>query len=290
MTPTFICVGAAKSGTTSFHYILSQHPEILIPQEKDFHFFDDQQNYSKGIDWYNRFFKNGNSKQKIAGEIAATYLYDPLAPQRILETLGPDCKLIFILRNPSKRSYSEYLHHYRRGNLKKTYRDYLEQNFDSNCYSKDPNHLLIERSCYSRYIENYLKYFSKDQMKFIIMEELFTNGEVVMRKINKFLEVSDFSYNWEMKINEGFVPVSVRFNKMLHSKSVWKSILIKILPSYLMRRQIKLWLQMINRSNAKKQNSKLKPKEYREINSNFFKDEIQKLELIIENPLNIWDL
>ena len=38
--PNFLIIGAAKSGTTSLHYYLGQHPEIFMCPKKDTFFFD----------------------------------------------------------------------------------------------------------------------------------------------------------------------------------------------------------------------------------------------------------
>jgi len=37
--PDFLIVGAAKSGTTSLHYYLRQHPQIFMPKLKELWFF-----------------------------------------------------------------------------------------------------------------------------------------------------------------------------------------------------------------------------------------------------------
>ena len=44
--PNFMCIGAAKSGTTTLYDILSQHPDIFTPSFKEPHFFDIPINYT----------------------------------------------------------------------------------------------------------------------------------------------------------------------------------------------------------------------------------------------------
>jgi len=63
--PNFLCAGAAKCGTTSLHAILAEHPQIFLPQRKEIHFFENNGNYSKGLDWYSKYFKNANEKKVI---------------------------------------------------------------------------------------------------------------------------------------------------------------------------------------------------------------------------------
>ena len=61
--PNFMCLGAAKSGTTTLYDILSQHSEIYIPSFKEPHFFDIPENYNNGIEWYEKnYFSNINNE------------------------------------------------------------------------------------------------------------------------------------------------------------------------------------------------------------------------------------
>ena len=56
--PNFMCIGAAKSGTTSLYDILRQHSDIFIPSFKEPHFFDIPSVYKNGISW-------GDAKNKL---------------------------------------------------------------------------------------------------------------------------------------------------------------------------------------------------------------------------------
>ena len=48
--PTFVIVGAQKSGTTTLHDLLGQHPQIWVSEPKELHFFDKHQ--GRGVEWY----------------------------------------------------------------------------------------------------------------------------------------------------------------------------------------------------------------------------------------------
>ena len=107
--PNFMCLGAAKSGTTTLYDILRQHPDLYIPSFKEPHFFDIPENYKNGIKWYEKtYFKNAN--QKIVADFTPSYFFDEEAPKRIFESLGGELKFVVILRNPLDRAYSHYLH------------------------------------------------------------------------------------------------------------------------------------------------------------------------------------
>jgi len=62
--PNFMCIGAAKSGTTSLYDILRQHSDVYVPAFKEPHFFDIPDNYIKGLEWYSEEYYN-KVKQSI---------------------------------------------------------------------------------------------------------------------------------------------------------------------------------------------------------------------------------
>ena len=64
--PNLLIVGAAKSGTTSLHNYLKQHPEIFMTEHKEPHFLINSQigesrihNAVLTLDEYKRMFKRG---------------------------------------------------------------------------------------------------------------------------------------------------------------------------------------------------------------------------------------
>lgn len=122
--PNFLCVGAQKSGTTSLYNILKQHSEVFMPDKKELHFFDWNENFDKSTEWYFQMFQN-SLKFNARGEITPNYIYKDNVAQRIFDTLGKDVKLIFMLRNPADRAFSHYKMRIGRGFEKKLLRKLL---------------------------------------------------------------------------------------------------------------------------------------------------------------------
>ena len=106
--PDFLIVGAQKSGTTSLHFYLAQHPHLLGSRPKEVRYFHKDANFKKGKNWYHSHFKNINGKRNfLCFESTPENLYLPQATQRIKEEY-PGIKIIIILRNPVDRAFSAW--------------------------------------------------------------------------------------------------------------------------------------------------------------------------------------
>jgi hypothetical protein len=84
-----------------------------------------------------------------------------------------------MLRQPSKRAYSNYWHLVRSGRAMYSFEDTLLLN---------PNSVL-QRSLYLNQIEEYLKYFPKEQIKFVIFEEFLKDKKAVLKELCDFIGV-----------------------------------------------------------------------------------------------------
>src|SRR5581483_6498173 len=124
--PSFLIIGAAKSGTSSVFAWLGQHPEIYTSPIKGpcFFAFDegarvrvagpgDQAVFDRHVVTdpvaYRRLFDGVTPAHRAAGEASVLYLYAPAAAARIARTI-PDVRLIAILRNPVERAFSSFQH------------------------------------------------------------------------------------------------------------------------------------------------------------------------------------
>ena len=104
--PDAMIIGAMKSGTSSLHYYLTQHPQVIAPLRKEVHYFD--LNFERGESWYRtNFGREGQDGVNI--DSSPYYLFHPLVPQRA-HALVPGTKLIVLLRDPVRRAYSHYWH------------------------------------------------------------------------------------------------------------------------------------------------------------------------------------
>lgn len=203
MCVDFLGVGAQKSGTTTLYCILKQHPDIFIAKRKEIHFFDNDNNYAKGMDWYNAHFSNiGDAK--VIGEITPAYMFLEHTPKNIFKDLGNNIKFIFMLRNPVDRAYSNYKMELGRGNEQETFFKAIELENERTVQSQGmkKTYGYIQRGFYAKQIRNYLNYFPKENMIFIIFEEFINNPSKWSKEIFEFLGVeSDIELDYNIKAN-----------------------------------------------------------------------------------------
>jgi len=148
--PDFLCIGAAKCGTSWLHVNLKRHRQIFVPYVKEIHYFDGQAydhpndfirrlfhpgigywrrplkrqlfkresltnkkrrrwllNYIFGIrndEWYASLFRPGDGQ--ISGEHTPGYYSIGLEHVERIHKLMPNCKIIFLIRNPVEQIWS----------------------------------------------------------------------------------------------------------------------------------------------------------------------------------------
>lgn len=108
--PTFIIGGSPRSGTTWTHQLLRLHPDVFMaePEEPEPKFFHVDQLYARGLDHYRETWFSGAGARQAVGEKTSYYLENAEAARRIHRDL-PGVKMIFLLRDPVERAYSNYL-------------------------------------------------------------------------------------------------------------------------------------------------------------------------------------
>jgi hypothetical protein len=114
--PTYLIVGAMKSGTSALYEYLVRHPLVARSTNEEVHYFS--LHYDRGFAWYRGHFptvlraayaRRRYGRRLITGESTPYYMFHPHASQRIASLL-PDAKLLVVLRNPVDRAYSHYNH------------------------------------------------------------------------------------------------------------------------------------------------------------------------------------
>lgn len=109
----FIIPGFSKCGTTTLCALLDLHPDVYIPPIKEPWYFSHKK-FETQHESYDEHYADATIGQlKGDGSTDYTgYLREDVAAQRIYEN-NPDCRFIFIARNPRSRMESSYreMHH-----------------------------------------------------------------------------------------------------------------------------------------------------------------------------------
>ena len=188
--PNLIVIGAMKASTTTFYELITRHPNVWFPSEKEPHYFTSP-NFGQPAAWeaYLRLFDAAPDAAEIIGEASTGYSKLPHfgnTAQRLCDTLDQP-NFIYLVRDPVARTVSNYQHSYLSGHysLGTTLAEAIEQ---------DP--ILIDASCYGRQIEAYREVFGAERLLTIVTDQLHEDPAAVMRRVEAFLGLPAFD-GWD---------------------------------------------------------------------------------------------
>lgn len=290
--PNFMCLGAAKSGTTTLYDILRQHPDIYIPAFKEPHFFDIPENYKNGIEWYKRnYFRNAN--KKIIADFTPSYFFEKEAPKRIFKNLGRDMKFLVVFRNPVDRAYSHYLHSKRDDHESENFAKSLElevsrlkKHENQSDYLSYLRHSYVHQGLYAQMIDRYLQYFSLDNFLFIHFEdELLQERELTIKRILEFLEIdSSVLLRTNIRSNPSSKEKSKSLKKLMNKRGWWRDVIKFMIPSVQLRQIIRNRIQRINITEFKAQQLSQEVKLH--LLEKYFRKDISDLEKTLNKKMN----
>lgn len=201
-SPSFIIVGAQKSGTSTLYEMLAKHPKVYRNEKKELHFFDF--NYNAGKDTYRE--QLSCPEGMITGEASPFYMYHPAVAARIAK-MYPNVKLIFILRDPAERALSHYRMNAERGieplsplMALVTEEDRLLKAMQAGESWDTPdstfqNFTYKSRGHYEAQWINFTKHFKRQQMFVLRMETLLAQPAECMKALTAFLKLP--AHNWK---------------------------------------------------------------------------------------------
>jgi len=179
--PDFLIIGAMKSGTTSLSCDLNANPAIFLPSVKEPHFLcDDEVLSEKGRRQYARLFSSAASPQ-ICGEASTGYTKLPRirgVPKRARSVLGPDTRLVYLVRNPVDRAISHHYHMLRAGDISldidRAIRDIPE---------------LVDYGRYAAQLKPWTDTFGTENVRAVRFEDYVSHRPQVVAQISRFLGV-----------------------------------------------------------------------------------------------------
>jgi Sulfotransferase domain len=194
--PDFLVIGAQKAGTTALYAYLRWHPAITGPSWKEVSFFD--RHWWRGERWYRGQFPLRSSGQ-LVGEASPSYLFHPLAPERV-RSLLPDVRLVALLRDPVVRAYSQYQHEVALGREPLSFEDAVEAEdertrgeverlvADPRAFSRAWwDHTYAARGLYAEQLERWLAVFEREQLLVVRTEDLRDQPAETYGEVLRFL-------------------------------------------------------------------------------------------------------
>jgi len=179
----FIVPGFSKCGTTTLCALLSEHPGIFMPEEKDFRLFDLPDPESRWDTFTARF--EAAPPSAVCGDGSVWYTdarYERVVRERILARY-PDIRLIVIARDPMERIESSFREFHHSGSEWS-----IDCPFELEA-ALDALPSLLDDSMYGARLRNYLDRVPSDRVLVVFLEELVACPERELARCFSFLGV-----------------------------------------------------------------------------------------------------
>ena len=181
----FIIAGAQRSGTTWLYHQLESHPQVCMAQplrpEPKFFLRSDAEDMGYAA-YRAQHFAHWRGEPWL-GEKSTSYIERMDSIQRIRAVL-PDVRLIFVLRDPVRRAYSNWRFSREQGLEKLSFEEALAAE-PARVESWNGSHSSVcpfaytARGHYTRYLEVWARHFPRDRMIVTSSELLFRGGHAL---------------------------------------------------------------------------------------------------------------
>ncbi len=262
--PSFIVIGASRSGTTSLHHYLDQHPEIFICPRKSPNFFvaEDPVPAREGRwlrrmadqwvsdrDTYESLFAAADEGQ-LVGEVSPVYLQSCFAAARI-RRLCPDARLVAVLRDPAERAWAHFLGRRRDGlERRRDFAAVVESEIRDGLPREIAFGSYVGCSQYGLFLETYFENFRAEQLRVCLFDDLRRDPRAFLREILSFLEVDPaMSETVRLSRHNRSGVISSRWRRLLWTGSVGlRTILRPYLPERIRRLGQRLALDKVDKA------------------------------------------
>ena len=197
--PRYLIIGGApKSATTSLFRYLGDHPAVCPASRKETYFFAREFDYGRTctaaetFEGFQGYFAHCQTPDAVRLEATPYTLYSKSAARKIADIL-PDATILFILRDPVQRLYSDYRFHVHREHpsAKGTFAEFVEG--QRQMRTGVPN--LLELGCYIQYMRPFFDTFGKDRVITLCFENLRKDPVAEMRKLCDVLGIEKEFYS-----------------------------------------------------------------------------------------------
>ena len=223
--PDIVIGGAPRSGTTFLCELLAKHPDVFIarpvipePKVLILPHPDDVAGYRAR---YEAFFRAATPGQ-VKVEKSSLYFENEDARQRFVRVL-PDTRILFMLREPAVRAYSNWAWSTQQGLETLSFEDAIRiQGERPNPLGPDKAyarpHDYLRRSHYAFFARQWLTALGHERVGFFIFEEAIASPETFVARLQTFLGVDPLPWS-ELhtgRINANTIVSSESLDASLH--------------------------------------------------------------------------
>uniref|UniRef100_T1J8M9 Heparan sulfate glucosamine 3-O-sulfotransferase 5 n=1 Tax=Strigamia maritima TaxID=126957 RepID=T1J8M9_STRMM len=184
--PQCIIIGVRKCGTRALLEFLNLHQRIQ-KAAVEMHFFDDDQRYRLGLEWYRKRMPYSFADQ-ITVEKSPAYFVTPAVPERI-KAMNSSVKLLLIVRDPVTRTISDYAQIH----SNKLTKGKPHEPFEAFALTPDgqvnTQYRAIQISIYVKYLKMWFDVFGREQIHIVDGDQLVDDPYPELQKIEDFLRL-----------------------------------------------------------------------------------------------------
>ncbi|MBW1883514.1 MAG: sulfotransferase domain-containing protein [Deltaproteobacteria bacterium] len=183
VTPKVICIGGMRCGTTTFFRMIRQHPDFVRAEKKEIHYFDrteDPTDLGYRASFPTSLALRLRSPRAFTADVTPKYLVNPNVAERIRKVLGPDVRMLVLLRNPVARAISHYYKRIRVGLDTLS----IEESFAAALANQNPNPTdYLPRGHFAEQISLYIDTFSREQLLIRFSADFFSDAQRTLDEV-----------------------------------------------------------------------------------------------------------
>jgi hypothetical protein len=220
----------------------------------------------------------GVREERAIGEASVFYLWSKTAAREIA-AFNPAAKIILILRHPAERAFSHYLYFLANGYVSHCFSEHIVTCLKAEDKS-NPFRPFLECGFYGEQLERLLDHIPPRQMRFWLYEETLGDPAKFFRELLTFLNVdSEFVPDRSRRYLQMSVPKAVGVTQMLQRRGIWP-LLRACTPAGIKPTVKKLVYQP--------RTSLVMRDDDRRFLIDYYRDDVRRLERVIERDLSAW--
>jgi len=293
-TPTFLVIGAGRSGTTSLHHHLRNHPQVFVPEVKAPSYFyaeierdvgstrrrETKGHFVRNFDDYKSLF-NGSEWATARGEVSPAYLASPMVPGQIRKHLG-EIKVIAIIRNPTDRFIARFIARQRDGlERASSITEVVNKERAAGINLDDTAGTYLASGHVCRVLERYEETFGRDSLNLHLYEDLVGDAPTMLKSIFAAIGVDvNVEFNSQIRRNEsGRIASPITRSMWRHSAQI-RQVVRPLIPAEIRDRAFRRVTRRMDRVSI--------PAADRKQLNEYYADEVATLAKFLGRDLSHW--